>query len=64
MSGLAGKTAIAGIGQTELSKDSGRTEMRLAVEASALALARLKRVTGHGCQHFGGFAEGRQHAYL
>ena len=39
MSGLAGKTAIAGIGQTELSKDSGRTEMRLAVEASALALA-------------------------
>jgi acetyl-CoA acetyltransferase len=36
---IAGRTAIAGIGQTELSKDSGRTEMRLAVEASALALA-------------------------
>jgi acetyl-CoA acetyltransferase len=39
VSGIAGKTAIAGIGQTELSKDSGRTEMRLAVEASAAALA-------------------------
>lgn len=36
---IAGRTAIAGIGQTELSKDSGRTEMRLAVEASAAALA-------------------------
>ena len=36
---ITGRTAIAGIGQTELSKDSGRTEMRLAVEASAAALA-------------------------
>lgn len=31
--------AIAGIGMTEFSKDSGRTEMRLAVEASLAALA-------------------------
>lgn len=36
---LSGKTAIAGIGATEFSKDSGRTEMRLAVEASLAALA-------------------------
>ena len=34
-----GKTAIAGVGQTEFSKDSGRSEMRLAVEAIAAALA-------------------------
>ncbi len=36
---LAGRAAIAGIGQTEFSKDSGRTEMRLAVEAASAALA-------------------------
>jgi len=35
---FAGTTAIAGIGQTEFSKDSGRTEMRLAVEAISSAL--------------------------
>ena len=34
-----GKTAIAGIGQTEFSKNSGRSEMRLAVEAVSAALA-------------------------
>ena len=33
------ETAIAGIGATEFSKDSGRTEMRLAVEACLAALA-------------------------
>jgi len=36
---LAGKVAIAGIGATEFSKDSGRSELRLAVEAVAGALA-------------------------
>ncbi len=36
---LSGKVAIAGIGATEFSKDSGRTEMRLAVEATLTALA-------------------------
>ena len=36
---LSGKVAIAGIGATEFSKDSGRTEMRLAVEATLAALA-------------------------
>ena len=36
---LSGKVAIAGIGATEFSKDSGRTEMRLAVEACLAALA-------------------------
>ena len=36
---LSGKVAIAGIGATEFSKASGRTEMRLAVEASLAALA-------------------------
>ena len=35
---IGGRTAIVGIGQTEFSKDSGRTEMRLAVEATAQAL--------------------------
>ena len=35
---IAGRTAIAGIGQTEFSKDSGRSEMRLAVEAASMAL--------------------------
>ena len=34
-----GRTAIAGIGQTEFSKNSGRSEMRLAVEAVLAALA-------------------------
>jgi acetyl-CoA acetyltransferase len=35
---LARKTAIAGIGATEFSKDSGRSELRLAVEAVKAAL--------------------------
>jgi acetyl-CoA acetyltransferase len=36
--GFAGTTAIAGIGATEFSKASGRSELRLAVEAVAAAL--------------------------
>jgi acetyl-CoA acetyltransferase len=36
---FARKAAIAGIGHTEFSKDSGRTELRLATEASHAALA-------------------------
>lgn len=36
---LAGRAAIAGIGATEFSKESGRTEMRLAVECAQAALA-------------------------
>jgi acetyl-CoA acetyltransferase len=36
---LSGTVAIAGIGATEFSKESGRTEMRLAVEATQAALA-------------------------
>lgn len=36
---LAGSTAIAGIGATEFSKESGRTELRLAAEAVGAALA-------------------------
>ncbi len=35
---LKDRTAIAGIGATEFSKESGRSEMRLAVEATAAAL--------------------------
>ena len=34
-----GRAAIAGVGQTEFSKRSGRSELRLAVEAVAAALA-------------------------
>lgn len=35
---LSGKAAIAGIGQTEFSKESGRSELRLAIEAVTSAL--------------------------
>jgi acetyl-CoA acetyltransferase len=35
---FAGRVAIAGIGATDFSKDSGRSELRLAVEAVATAL--------------------------
>ncbi|MCH6231632.1 lipid-transfer protein [Microbacterium sp. CFH 31415] len=38
MSGFSGKAAIAGIGATEFSKDSGRSEWRLACEATLAAL--------------------------
>ena len=37
--GLRDRAAIVGIGATEFSKDSGRSELRLAVEAISLALA-------------------------
>jgi acetyl-CoA acetyltransferase len=37
--GLAGTAAIAGIGATEFSKDSGRSELRLACEAVQAAVA-------------------------
>ncbi len=36
---LSGKTAIVGIGATEFSKDSGRSELRLAAEAVRTAIA-------------------------
>jgi len=36
---IAGRAAIVGIGATEFSKDSGRSELRLAVEAVRAALA-------------------------
>lgn len=36
---FAGRTAVCGIGATEFSKESGRSELRLAVEAVAGALA-------------------------
>lgn len=39
MSGIGGRAAIAGIGQTEFSKESGRTELQLACEAVRAALA-------------------------
>ena len=35
---LRGRAAIAGIGQTEFSKESGRSELRLACEAAKAAL--------------------------
>jgi acetyl-CoA acetyltransferase len=35
----AGKAAVVGIGATEFSKDSGRSELRLAIEASLAACA-------------------------
>jgi 3-oxoacyl-[acyl-carrier-protein] synthase III len=36
--GITGRAAIAGIGATEFSKDSGRSELRLATEAVRAAL--------------------------
>ena len=39
MNGLSGSAAIVGIGATEFSKNSGRTEIRLALEAALTALA-------------------------
>jgi len=39
VSGLSGRAAIAGIGATEFSKDSGRSELQLSVEAILAALA-------------------------
>lgn len=38
MSGLSGATAIAGIGATEFSKESGRSELQLACEAVVAAI--------------------------
>src|ERR1700739_1445914 len=35
---MLNRTAIAGIGQTEFSKNSGRSELQLALEASKAAL--------------------------
>ena len=35
---LSGRAAIAGLGATEFSKNSGRTELRLAMEATLAAL--------------------------
>ena len=37
-SGVGDRTVIAGVGQTEFSKDSGRSELQLAAEASLAAL--------------------------
>ncbi len=39
MGTLSGKAAIAGIGATEFSKESGRTPLRLAIEATLAALS-------------------------
>lgn len=39
MTSISNKAAIAGIGATEFSKNSGRSELRLAVEATQAALA-------------------------
>src|SRR2546423_740704 len=38
MQGFAGKAAIAGIGMTELSRASGKTELQLAAQAARAAL--------------------------
>ena len=37
--GIGGKAALVGIGQTEFSKESGRTEMQLACEAVKAAIS-------------------------
>ena len=44
---ISGRAAIAGLGATEFSKNSGRTELRLAMEATLAALRPLltKQIT-------------------
>jgi len=51
VSGLAGRAAIAGIGQTEFSKRSGRSELQLAAECTLAAL----RDAGLGPRDVDGF---------
>ncbi|MGH3411852.1 MAG: lipid-transfer protein [Marmoricola sp.] len=46
MSGLSGRAAIAGIGATEFSKESGRSELQLSCEAVLDALADAGLATG------------------
>jgi acetyl-CoA acetyltransferase len=41
--GFSGKAAVAGVGMTDLSRRSGRSELRLAVEASRLAIEEAGR---------------------
>ena len=36
---ISGRAAIVGLGATEFSKNSGRTELRLAMEATLAALS-------------------------
>jgi acetyl-CoA acetyltransferase len=52
--GLAGRSAVAGIGATEFSKDSGRSELQLSAEAvqSALADAGLRATDVDGLVTF------------
>ena len=53
---IGDRAAIAGIGATEFSKDSGRSELRLAVEAIGAALEdaglRPEDVDGNGVVDF------------
>ena len=57
MSSLGGMAAIAGIGQTEFSKESGRSELQLACEAVKAAIddagLRPQRYRRHGDLHDG-----------
>ena len=57
MSSLGGKAAIAGIGQTEFSKESGRSELQLACEAVKAAIddagLQAQRRRRHGHLHDG-----------
>ena len=39
MEGLKDKCAIVGVGETKYTRDSGRTELNLAVEAAKMAIA-------------------------
>src|SRR5207247_2235250 len=52
MKSLAGRAAITGLGATEFSKDSGRTELRMAAEAVKAALADAGLVPAAGV-HYG-----------
>jgi hypothetical protein len=52
-----GWTAIAGIGQTEFSKNAGRSELQLAAESITAALADCGLQARSGATRFGGSDE-------
>ena len=64
--GFAGRTAIVGIGATEFSKDSGRSELQLALEACSAALRGRRRRAAPGERavdvHDGDESRERHHA--
>lgn len=66
MEGLQNKAAIVGIGHTEYSKESGRSELRLALEAikAAIADAGIDRKQIDGLVRYGASQSGASEAWI